>query len=270
MKTEVENILSRFMNSWDLQYDGDGFYTHSSFIQPVLLGNVELILKIPFTEDEKAGIKVLQWWDGVGAAKVIKSDDDAILMERISGDLSLMTMSLNGNDDEATGIICEVANQLHSRKKELLPQLTPLSIWFEELFSSADKYGDVFLKSASIAKALLKSQTNIGVLHGDLHHKNILYSSERGWLAIDPKGLLGDKAYDYVNILCNPTKGIALAEGRFIKHIGTISRNTGIETNHLLKWTAAFAGLSAVWSLNEGQEAHLRTEVLKLAVAQLP
>lgn len=269
MKVEAENILCHCIHSWDLVYDGDRFYTHSSLIQPVLTGNIKSILKIPLVEEEKRGTKVLTWWDGTGAVKVLKSNDDAILMERITGNRSLKSMSMNNQDDEATQIICEVTNLLHSNQKQPLPELTPLNIWFEELFFSAEKYGDIFLRSADIARQLLEKQNDITVLHGDIHHDNILYSSERGWLAIDPKGLLGERTFDYVNILCNPAKEIALEEGRLMKQMAIISKNTGIEIKQLLRWTAAWSGLSAVWFLNDNQDAGVPVEILKLVIAQL-
>lgn len=269
MKTETENTLHHYMQLWNLLYDGDGFCTHCSFIQPVLSGDAKCILKIPFSIEEKRGGKVLEWWHGVGAVKVLALDGDAILMERITGDCSLKSMSLNAQDDEATEIICAAADILHSNKREPLPELTPLEIWFEELFSSAERYGDAFIKSAVTAKRLLENQSDIRVLHGDLHHDNILYSQERGWLAIDPKGLVGERAFDYVNILCNPTEEIALSEGRLMRQIYIISKNTGIAVKHLLEWTVAWAGLSAVWFLNDDLDATTPSGVLEIALAHL-
>lgn len=269
MKIKSESILHHRMQSWNLLYDGDCFYSHPSLIQPVLSEGNKCILKIPFTIEEKRGSKVLDWWDGIGAVKVFRSDDDAILMERIVGDQSLKLMSLDNQDDEATKIICDVAKVLHSSRNKSLPELTPLNIWFEELFQSAEKFGDIFKKSASVAKLLLSEQSNMTVLHGDLHHDNVLYSSDRGWLAIDSKGLLGERTFDYVNILCNPTKEIALAEGRLMRQVEIISKSTGIGVRHLLKWIVAWTGLSAVWFLNDDMDACVPVEILKSAIAQL-
>lgn len=266
---QEENILAQHIESWNLVSDGNSFYTHSSLIQPVLSGETKCVLKVLLTPEEKAGSKVQNWWNGISAAKVFCMDDDAILMERIIGDRSLKSMSLNNQDEEATEIICNVANLLHSCNKGPFPQLVPLEVWFKELFLSAGKYGDIFLKSANQAKVLLAKQKDITVLHGDLHHDNILYSSDRGWLAIDPKGLHGDRSFDYVNILCNPIKEIALEEGRLMKQIDIISKNAGIETKHILEWTVAWAGLSAVWFLNDNQDATLPVGVLEYGLAQL-
>ena len=268
MNKKVEHILRHHIKEWNLTPDGDRFQTHSSLLQPVLYEDLECMLKISLTPEEKRGGKLLEWWNGKGVANVLKSDEDAILMEKIVSDYSLKSMSLNGKDDCSTRIICKVANLLHSCNKKSLPELIPLNIWFKDLFLSADRYGSLFLKAGEIAASVLENQTDLTVLHGDLHHDNILFSSTKGWVAIDPKGLFGDKAFDYVNILCNPTKEIALSEGRLMKQIKIISQNSGVNINHILKWTIAWAALSAVWLLNDDIEASLPTGILEIAIAK--
>ncbi len=269
---------AKYIKEWGLIPDGDRFQTHSSILQPVLYGEQQAMLKISLTPDEKAGCRVLDWWDGIGAVKVIRSDADAVLMERLEDDHELKSMASAGRDDEATRIICRVAGVLHSDRHKPLPELVPLRVWFEDLFRSADKYGGPFPKAAEIARSLLENQTEMTVLHGDLHHDNILHSLERGWLAIDPKGLLGDRAFDYVNILRNPSQEIALSEGRFMRQIGIIGEESGIAIDHLLKWSAAWSGLSAVWHLDDGAngaggeygvDVSLTIEILKIALAQI-
>ena len=262
-------MLEHYLNIWNLIPNGGLITTHSSLIQPVLYRDTEAILKIPFSPDEKKGSKLMIWWDGMGAAKVYEHEDNAILMERITGDRSLKAMAGNNRDDEATCIICGVADQLHALRNRELPELTPLDIWFNDLFTSAERYGGIFVECAELAAILLEQQPDITVLHGDLHHENILYSSERGWLAIDPKGLVGNRAFDYANILCNPDKEIALTEGRLSGQINVISENTGISRMHLLEWTAAWAGLSAVWFLNDDMDGSLPMEIAERALREV-
>ncbi len=40
-------------------------------------------------------------------------------------------------------------------------------------------------------------------LHGDLHHENIMFSS-RGWLVIDPVGLVGEVGFGAANMFYDP------------------------------------------------------------------
>ena len=269
MQKEAENILNYYIRSWNLICEGEGILTHSSIIQPVLYDGTKSVLKIPFSAEEKRGNKLMTWWDGVGAAKVLKYDDGAILMERITGNRTLKAMVSDNRDEEATRIICRIASLLHSHKKEPLPELTPLNIWFGELFLSAGKYGSIFAESAAIASSLLKDQRNVTVLHGDLHHDNILFSAEKGWLAIDPKGLWGEETFDYVNILCNPDKQTALSKDRLNEQINIIVRETGTDRRHLLKWTIAWAGLSATWFINDNLDASLPLGVAEIVLREL-
>nr|WP_274378954.1 aminoglycoside phosphotransferase family protein [Deinococcus cavernae] len=65
--------------------------------------------------------------------------------------------------------------------------------------------GGVYATAWSIAQELLNDPQDTTALHGDLHHGNVLHSPARGWLLIDPKGLVGERGFDYANIFYNPT-----------------------------------------------------------------
>ncbi len=270
MKTTQEYVR-KIMQRWGLSSAGRGFSTGSSYIQPVLYNGKEGILKVPYCAEEKRGSRLLNWWDGCHAAQVYKMDDNAVLMEDIKGDVSLKSLSMEGRDDEATEIICDVTASLHAYCNGEPPELVALDVWFSDLFIFAGKFGDTFSKAASVARELLNNQVESTVLHGDIHHGNILHSAERGWLVIDPKGLFGDRAFDYVNILCNPSETVALANGRFTKRIEIISSLSGIPKDRLLRWTSAWSALSAVWLLNDGMGgADLRISILEKALAEIP
>ena len=113
-------------------------------------------------------------------------------------------MARNGRDDEAARIICDVIAELHAPRAKPLPDLIPLSHGFESSEPAAAGHGGLLSLSAETARVLLDDPHEIGVLHGDIHHGNILDFGERGWLAIDPKRLVGERGFDYANIFCNP------------------------------------------------------------------
>ena len=89
------------------------------------------------------------------------------------------------------------------------------------------------------------------------------------WLAIDPKGLIGDCAFDYANIFCNPDLAVATASGRLQRQAAVVSEAVGIEREHMLKWILAYAGLSASWMLADGDNAELPLAVAEIAAAEL-
>ena len=90
-------------------------------------------------------------------------------------------------------------------------------------------------------------------LHGDLHHDNII-SSDRGWLAIDPKGLLGDPAYETANVFINPERADKIASDpkRIAARADILSQRLGYNRKRILGWAAAHAALSACWDLADG------------------
>jgi streptomycin 6-kinase len=88
-------------------------------------------------------------------------------------------------------------------------------------------------------------------------------------VAIDPKGLLGERAFDLVNILRNPDAVTALAPGRFVRQVGIVARAARLDRRRLLEWTLAFAGLSAAWHLADGERPELDLAVAGLGAAAL-
>jgi streptomycin 6-kinase len=113
------------------------------------------------------------------------------------------------------------------------------------------------------------------VLHGDIHHDNILDFGARGWLAIDPKRVIGERGYDYANLLCNPDLPTCHDPVRFNRQIAVIAQAANLARPRLLQWVVAHAGLSAAWFLEDGerQRAAIDLEVARLAqraLAQWP
>ena len=78
-------------------------------------------------------------------------------------------------------------------------------------------------------------------------HGNVLDFGERGWLAIDPKGLLGDAAFDVCNLLCNPSHERALEPGRLERQFGVVVAATGFEPARVADWLVAWCALSSTW-----------------------
>jgi streptomycin 6-kinase len=191
-------------------------------------------------------------------------------MERAFGECSLVEMARNNRDDEASRIICAVAAKLHApRKMPPPPSLVSLTRWFAELEPAAARHGGLLRLAAATARGLLEAPRDVVVLHGDIHHGNILDFGPRGWLAIDPKGLLGERDFDFVNVLRNPDAQTALKPGRFARQATVIAETANLDRVRLLQWTFAFAGLSAAWILGDGDEPDLDLAVAELAAAEL-
>lgn len=188
--------------------------------------------------------------------RVLARDGAALLLERASGGRCLAAMARAGADDEATQILCRAAVSLHApRGGPRPPTLVPLEVWFRALAPAARRFGGILEDADRTARALLATAEAPVVLHGDIHHENVLDGGPRGWLAIDPQGLIGERGFDYANILCNPDIEVAGARGRLRARVAIIAEEAGLEPRRILAWTLAYAGLSASWTLADGDDA---------------
>lgn len=249
--TAFEPWLAR----WGLTPDGEPFETgySKSLLLPVRRNGVAAMLKLAADAEERRGAMQMAWWAGEGAAPVLAHEDAALLMVRLEGPLSLAAMARSGRDDEASRILCAVADRLHAPRPGGPPEgLVPLERWFRALEPAAAAHGGVLAAAHEIAKALFAAPREPCVLHGDLHHANVLDGGTLGWLAIDPKGIFGERAYDYANILCNPDGPTAIAPGRLARQAAVVAEAARLPLREVLAWTHAHAGISAAWCIADG------------------
>ncbi len=265
----MNSALIPYMQRWQLQPDGQAFETHSSLLMPVRYQGAAAMLKIAREQEEKFGGLLMCWWQGEGAARVLAWHEDGILLERAQGSRSLPQMVRDGDDRQATEILCQVVARLHAPRAEPLPELIPLHQWFNSLWPAAQAHGGMLRLSARVAAELLTSPRGQTVLHGDIHHDNVLDFGERGWLVIDPKRLYGERAFDYANIFCNPNYGIATDPDIFQRRVVQICQLAGLERQRLLQWILAWAGLSAAWFMEDGEAADIDFRVAEQAALAL-
>ena len=264
-----------WMSRWSLRPDGEPFVNLyngrvSSRLAPVDHRGAPAMLKIAGGEEERLGGALMAWWAGEGAAQVLEREGPAILLERLTGSRSLVAMARTGHDDEATLILCRALARLHTPRANPPPaSLVPLPVWFRALPAAAKRHGGVLEVSRSHAQSLLASPRDERPLHGDLHHGNVLDAGPRGWLAIDPKGLIGERGFDYANILCNPDIETAAAPGVLMRRAKIIVAEADLELERYLGWVLAYAGLSASWILDEGGDASPALLIACLAAVEL-
>ncbi len=244
-KTINSDALARWINRWRLKPEGDPFSTHSSVLLPARQDGRPVMLKLTPEPDEIRGGALLSWWDGKGAVRVLEREDGALLMERLVGHRSLAKLSMDGDDAEATVILCSVVAELHRTRDSPLPPLEPLETLFEPLFESESPDPLIRIGKAS-AHDLLTTQTDCVPLHGDIQHHNVLDAGDV-WLVIDPKGQFGERTFDYVNIFRNPNEQFAADPAIVSRRIGQIEAHVGIDPERLRRWIAAFCALCLVW-----------------------
>jgi len=253
--------LTHYLKAWNLSGPEALATTVTSHVYIVNVGGTRAVLKLltDIGDEEKTGAIALRYFDGHGAVRLLRSDDQAQLLEYADGD-NLVSMVKRGDDEQAAGIIAEVLNQLHSTpEKPPLDGLVSLNRWFKFLFDKAEddrKAGinSIFIRAATHARHLLANPQNVRVLHGDIHHENIRYRDGRGWLAFDPKGLVGERTYDAANTLCNPMNMPELVENetRILTIASILAQKMGIELDRMLSFLYIYTCLSASWTISDG------------------
>ena len=262
-------MLDYYIDRWRLTPEGNAIVTRTSHLLLVKWQGMAAILKVAVDAEEELGNELMVWWDGQGVPLVLAREGKAILLERAQDEGSLADLVRDGHDDEATCIICGVVANLHLPKSQPVPNLVPLSEWFEELAPAAQTYGGILSLSAATAHELLAAPCEVSVLHGDIHHDNILHFGARGWLAIDPKGLIGERGFDYANLFCNPDYETAIDQGRFRRRVDLVAKTARLDHNRLLRWILAWGGLSAAWKINDHVAPATPLRVAELAAAEL-
>lgn len=259
----VAASVAEWLDRWRLSIDGAVFETATSTLAPAHTATGHAVmLKVSHHDEERRGSALLAAWAGRGAARVLEHDGDAVLMERATGPRSLVHLSTSGSDAAATSVLCATAAVLHEASGAVLdsaepPALVPLRTWFRQLFAHADELTPLHRRGAEFANALLDTERDVVALHGDLHHGNVLDfgERERGWLAIDPKGLLGERAFDYANLCCNPTHAFALEPGRLEARVAAVTDAAGLERVRFARWLVAWCALSSTWHELDGDAA---------------
>jgi streptomycin 6-kinase len=214
--------------------------------------------------------EMLQAFGGNGMVRVLAFEEGAVLLERLEPGTSLSEMALSGDDAGATEILADVMRRMN-------PGPPPASaVAVADLAEGFRRY--LARGSSEIPRALVEhaqqvyldlcaSQTRPRLLHGDLHHDNVLFDRTRGWVAIDPKGLIGEPEYEIGAALRNPYERPELfASPQVIEQrLKSLSEALGLDGTRVLRWAFAQAVLAMIWSVEEGDPVDARYPFLVLA-----
>lgn len=255
--------LNEYVEKWELQQPTKIAESAMGVCYKVGFGAIPAVLKV-FTEagreDEGDGTKALTYFEAQGATRLYRSDEWAQLQEFLPGK-TLFQHYIDTGEDAAITEIVGVVKKLHAKRKSPPPEgFRSLRTRFQSLLETKVAESE---DAAAIAGELLSSEENVVVLHGDLHHDNIFQSPSRGWLAIDPKGLIGERTYDLANCFYNPIKlQHKLAYRARVERLAdTFADRLGYKRERILKFAYAHGHLSAAWMRETGQDAQPTLEI---------
>lgn len=219
----------------------------------------DVVLKLsPPTFESLAELDAVRQAAGPGFGRLIDADPSISLMmlDRIRPGTVLLDAGLS--DAEATRVGAAKMREFW-KEPRADGDLIPLERWAKDLLTHnpaahphlSKSVADLLWIGKDIAHELLSSPTSRTMLHGDLHHQNILRGEGGRWITIDPKGLIGERGYDIATWMMNPW-GIP-RQNDYVelghRRLDIFSDLLGEDRSRLAKWAVVHAALSLCWSL---------------------
>ncbi len=256
----LPDLVAEMAARWELtllpEYDNLSF----NYVCPAVRSDGrEVVLKLGVPERELlTEIEALGLYGGNGCAMLVDAvaERGAILLERLSPG-ALLRPLVDENDAAATDIVADVMAALWRPVPEEHTLLT-IRDWSHQLADLRPSFGGStgpfppYLVDAAerLFDELIASSGPPMVLHGDLHHDNIISAQRAPWLAIDPKGVAGEREYEIGALLFNPLRWLpAQPDVKRIqaRRIDQIGDRLGLDRQRLLGWGIANCVLSAWW-----------------------
>lgn len=227
--------------------------------------SADRVLKVPFQGEEMfSGRVAAELLSRMVGPRVFESDEatGALLMERLVPGTNLAESGLTEN--ERLVVFSELAMGVRGSMRREDPDSSGLGRSFDGLMPLAEFMANSL---CPFVPDLLKTSPESVFLHGDLHHMNILLHGEN-WLAIDPKGLYGDPAFEAAAYIRNPISSIGdaidlprLLTGR----IEFSSKLMNVDPKRIWAWS-----LAELWDEDEyGEEAWGKVKAALLELANL-
>ncbi len=237
-----------------------------NYVTPVRRSDgTDAVLKLGVPNPElHSEIAALRVYDGRKAVRVLESDAEQgiLLLEHIMPGTPLTTLASDEHDDEATTICSLLMRDLW----RLVPPgfaLQTVADWSKSFGVIRERFGGgsgvlphaLLDKAERIYAEYLAAPTGQVLLHGDLHHDNILLDTDDHWLAIDPKGLIGEPEYEVGSNLRNLWQDrytIANPKRTIERRIEIFADILGFDKERLRNWGFAQTMLSAWWTIEDG------------------
>ncbi len=255
--TRLPSLLAHCEQRWSLTLYPP-FELSYNYVAPATRADgTEVVLKAGVPNPElMTEIEALRLYDGRGIAQLLDADPEQgiLLLERLMPGTPLSTLD---DDEQATAIAAGVMRQLWRPVPEG-HSFPTVAKWANGLKRLRDHYGGatgpfpapLVEQAERLFDELLGSMGEPVLLHGDLHHFNIVMAQRQPWLALDPKGIVGEREYEVGALLRNPDERFFTRQIQ-ARRIDQLADELGFDRQRLLGWGMAQAVLSAWWGVED-------------------
>lgn len=256
------DLLNRALERFRAEADGPEWPSMAGSVLPVTTATGQAVLKL-MSVDYQGQLQALREYDGSGAVRLLDAEPElqALLLERIEPGHSALAL-MRRDDDAATLVVAETAKALLKPASGQLA-LPTYAQWAEAVARATPGAIDAahLVRARALFADLVTSPTHL--LHGDLHHDNVLQRGA-GWTAIDPAGVIGEPAAECGALLRNwlpdlleVPDPVALTSRR----VAILAEVLELDAGRIRAWAYAQSVMSVCWMVEDGQELMLEDAV---------
>ncbi|MFI9331562.1 aminoglycoside phosphotransferase family protein [Kitasatospora sp. NPDC052868] len=262
-------LAEELMERWALRPDGPPAHGMVALVLPVLrTDGTPAVLKLQPVDGETVGEPAaLRVWAGRSAVRLLDQDQasGAMLLERLDQGRSLLAVP---DDTAALRTLAELLADLTTHPAP--PGLRRLSDVADALLADTpegltglvDPADRRLLADCAAALREVRGEPGDRLLHWDLHYGNVLAAlgpdPRAPWLAIDPKPLAGDPAFELLPALRNRWSDLAAGGDvprALHRRFDLMTDVLALDRSRAAAWTLARILQNALWDIEDGSPA---------------
>ena len=258
-------MVEEFSKKWGLSEVQEIKNLSYHYVVSAFQDKTPVVLKLGLDVDELAQENhALQALAGFGVPRVMQSTSEALLLEQAVPGVSLKSY-FPCKDEEATQIACRVIERLHRAPKPKGTSFPHIRDWLSIIDKEWNIPQPILEKARRLKNQLLAASSQEVLLHGDLHHDNILENGD-DWMVIDPKGVMGDPIIDKMGcLLREPLSELLTQENTMAilnKRLKLIAHYFSLDREKIIQWTFVQSVLACCWFLEDNQSSDKMIEFI--------
>ncbi|HEX6506812.1 MAG TPA: aminoglycoside phosphotransferase family protein [Chloroflexota bacterium] len=256
----LPELVAEFGRRWSITVEPPFPSLSFNYAAPAVRADgTRAVLKLNFPGDREfiSEAEALRAFGGRGMARLLEVvlDEGAMLLERLEPGKELHTLR---NERREVSIAAATMKQLW-RPPPPDHSFPTVAGWGKAFARHRAEHGGtsgplpraIFERGETLYHELDASAPERVLLHGDLHHGNILSAQREEWLAIDPKGIVGDpvsETWPFLNNLWEDLYAISEPGRILAARVALLAEELGVDRERVRLWGIAGCVLSAVWS----------------------